>query len=853
MRSNNNNTMKKVISLLLFVSFAIMGRSADYTTFLTAQRGFTEVTSTSQILTGDYYYVIASAENTELIVTVGPYAAKPGWASENSKALHYKAVISDPIMDRTNIFTIEKHDEYIALFSIAYPLDAFQTHDGASYMYVNTFTCQGDNVKEWGGLKPTWYNDSWIFEEAKYSGNFLGPWNNVVHDGEAIAGNRTNVVGDEAGHYRLFRISKADLRKAQMDNLQTASNNTPLDATFLITNPSFETGDTTGWTPTGDVENNGEIGAKTSVTSNGDGNYTFNSFQWWSGLSISQTAYIPSGIYDVSAVVAAWEIDNVTFSAGNSSLTNVGLGDMTGIPVTLQSVVVGSDNSLTISASSNADWWSDGRSPESNWQYACGFFKLDNVQLVCKGLFLTGIAQPLPNDESSILEAGQWYYYDVPASGKYILTGSLFGMVYTQECETPIAEVSENPTKGEMGFNGGRVFFKTKRSDATLKVEPATSIITFTAATLNVDGLPLTLSFPIVGDKDINPDGPGTDGTKLISSYIANKQIDVVAFQEDFNYNTELKSSMGGYSFGTHRSSITTDIIYTRPVDTDGLQFATRSTAASFSNEGITQFTNSYSEDEINLAQFKANIKDGNSLIKKGYRYYEVTVGGEKIDVYITHDDAGMTDQSSTDPFVVSRGKQLKQIAEAIIANGNTDRPKIFMGDTNCRWTREDIKANFFDILSGNYDVSDTWVELYHNNEYPLPGQSTINEEVVDKIIYINPKGNNVMKLTPISYERDATNYVNGSGNPLSDHAPVIAKFGLGLYEEVDNTLILGDVNKDGQISIADVTALVNIILGKDSTSPYIYDHVAADVNQDGSISIADVTALVNIILGKEG
>lgn len=853
MRTNNNNTMKKVISLFLFVSFAIMGRSADYTTFLTTQRGFTEVTSTSQILTGNYYYVIASAENTELVVTVGPYAAKPGWASENSKALHYKAVISDPIMDRTNIFTIEKRDEYIALFSIAYPLDAFQTHDGASYMYVNTFTCQGDNVKEWGGLKPTWDNESWTFEEAKYSGNFLGPWNNVVNDGEAIAGNRTNTAEDEAGHYRLFRISKADLRKAQMDNLQTASNNTPLDATFLITNPSFETGDTSGWTPTGDVENNAEIGAKTSVTSNGDGNYTFNSFQWWSGLSISQTAYIPSGIYDVSAVVAAWEIDDVTFSAGNSSVTNVGLGDMTGIPVTLQSVVVGSDNSLTISASSNADWWSDGRSPELNWQYACGFFKLDNVQLVCKGLFLTGIAQPLPNDESSILEAGQWYYYDVPTSGKYILTGNLFGMVYTQECETPIAEVSENPTTGEMGFNGGRVFFKTKRSDATLKVEPASSIITFTAATLNVDGLPLTLSFPVVGDKDINPDGPGTTGTKLISSYVANKQIDVVAFQEDFNYDTELKSNMGGYSFGTHRSSITTDIIYTRPVDTDGLQFATRSAVASFSNEGIAQFTNSYSEDDINLAQLKANIKDGNSLIKKGYRYYEVTVGGEKIDVYITHDDAGTTDQSSTDPFVVSRGKQLKQIAEAIIAKGNTDRPKIFMGDTNCRWTREDIKANFFDILSGNYDVSDTWVELYQNNGYPLPGQSTINEEVVDKIIYINPKGNNVMKLTPISYERDATNYVNGSGNPLSDHAPVIVKFGLGLYEEVDNTLILGDVNKDGQISIADVTALVNIILGKDSTSPYIYDHVAADVNQDGSISIADVTALVNIILGKEG
>ena len=63
--------------------------------------------------------------------------------------------------------------------------------------------------------------------------------------------------------------------------------------------------------------------------------------------------------------------------------------------------------------------------------------------------------------------------------------------------------------------------------------------------------------------------------------------------------------------------------------------------------------------------------------------------------------------------------------------------------------------------------------------------------------------------------------------------------------------LQVGDVNKDGTITIADVTALVNIILGKDSDVPYQYNHEAADCNQDGTITIADVTALVNIILGK--
>jgi hypothetical protein len=60
-------------------------------------------------------------------------------------------------------------------------------------------------------------------------------------------------------------------------------------------------------------------------------------------------------------------------------------------------------------------------------------------------------------------------------------------------------------------------------------------------------------------------------------------------------------------------------------------------------------------------------------------------------------------------------------------------------------------------------------------------------------------------------------------------------------------------VNNDKQITIADVTALVNIILGKDSVEPYLYNHKAADVNTDKGISIADVTALVNIILGKIG
>ena len=57
----------------------------------------------------------------------------------------------------------------------------------------------------------------------------------------------------------------------------------------------------------------------------------------------------------------------------------------------------------------------------------------------------------------------------------------------------------------------------------------------------------------------------------------------------------------------------------------------------------------------------------------------------------------------------------------------------------------------------------------------------------------------------------------------------------------------VGDVNMDGSITIADVTALVNIILGKTTD-----DSGLADVNGDGNVTIADVKALTSIILGKE-
>ena len=56
----------------------------------------------------------------------------------------------------------------------------------------------------------------------------------------------------------------------------------------------------------------------------------------------------------------------------------------------------------------------------------------------------------------------------------------------------------------------------------------------------------------------------------------------------------------------------------------------------------------------------------------------------------------------------------------------------------------------------------------------------------------------------------------------------------------------LGDVNGDGEVSIADVTDLIDYILGGELE---VFIPEAADISGDGNVSIADVTELIDMIL----
>lgn len=63
-----------------------------------------------------------------------------------------------------------------------------------------------------------------------------------------------------------------------------------------------------------------------------------------------------------------------------------------------------------------------------------------------------------------------------------------------------------------------------------------------------------------------------------------------------------------------------------------------------------------------------------------------------------------------------------------------------------------------------------------------------------------------------------------------------------------DEPLLLGDITGDGLVDIADINAIINVMLYKASPEMLLGD---PDITGDGNVDIADINACINLMLGK--
>ena len=281
---------------------------------------------------------------------------------------------------------------------------------------------------------------------------------------------------------------------------------------------------------------------------------------------------------------------------------------------------------------------------------------------------------------------------------------------------------------------------------------------TFKVCPFNVDGLPKKFGFI-----NVNPDGKGAEGAKTIGQYINQSDIDFWGLSEDFNYHNDLANEItdGKYQIGTYRGGINLNQFkLNMQFDTDGLNFLSK-TPYSFSDESWVKW---------NKCNGWAN-HGNDEMIRKGYRHYLANLGDDiEIDFYIMHMDADTDDKDNE-----ARADQWKQLYNAIVTNTN-GRPIIVMGDTNCRYTRDDLRGLFIDPINqaGKYEVKDAWIEHCKNGIYPTLGSDALmvdqlgykEGEIVDKVLYLNP--------TDGDCHIKALNFNVDSEFTVSDHRPVI-------------------------------------------------------------------------------
>lgn len=344
------------------------------------------------------------------------------------------------------------------------------------------------------------------------------------------------------------------------------------------------------------------------------------------------------------------------------------------------------------------------------------------------------------------------------------------------------------------GFNADKALWKLVGEEEYAKYKAQKR---FTVASLNVDGMPKEIEVNMLGYETItlNPDAKEAAGATAIGKKLKTMGWDVVGVAEDFNYHNEIlteannngvtdeANGVWSYNSMTHRGILSKqtanlfNYLSQKPLfDTDGLGLFYKVVGATPSQESWTQWNQHYGYTE-----------DGaDGLIKKGYRYYLITLAdGTEFDLYTHHMDA---ETSAED--LAARESQLNQLVAAIKATDNK-RPIIVCGDWNCRYTRDKLKNLFIDVLNKDerFTVRDAWIEYGRNGIYPTYGTNAImasengyrRGEVVDKILYINNTASD-LRINALSYVQDLS-FINEEGEPLADHWPAVVEFEYHKYD----------------------------------------------------------------------
>ena len=122
------------------------------------------------------------------------------------------------------------------------------------------------------------------------------------------------------------------------------------------------------------------------------------------------------------------------------------------------------------------------------------------------------------------------------------------------------------------------------------------------------------------------------------------------------------------------------------------------------------------------------------------------------------------------------------------------------------------------------------------------------------RTIYVGSGWSTAAVTNSVNMFNNCTSLVGGQGTTWNESNPKDKTYAHidggtsnpGYFSEKGGAFLRGDVNGDGHVSIADVSALIDYLLSGE-TAP-----AGADCNQSGNVSIADVSSLIDYLLSGQ-
>lgn len=644
---------------------------------------------------------------------------------------------------------------------------------------------------------------------------------------------------------------------------------------YLIVNNSFETGDLTGWTVTTygsdtGVKNNG---GSTYGTDGCDGDYLFNT--WASGdkggYPLKQNiGYLPAGTYKLTGLVTTsagtvYLLCNDYVSSGTtcddkttflSAAMTFTLSDITEVTIG----VAGGDDSGNYTG--NSYCW----------------YKADNFQLS------TVVDENGGDDEEDdIIFTTNSYFARGSENifGRFTVSGSSVsiteqGLCYSTTNQEPT--IADNTSTDYLSYCGKIFKISNLTPSTAYYVRPYARIggSIYYGKPHKVYTLPRGgITYTIRASDNSTYDTNITNAAEIWKEYW-NKYTSITGYSSSIGYSegagagsgtadcsyggwmrisqntayqecgTIMHESLHGIGMGTTSewSNLGSGKIWAGPRVNEFIKFFENSEGAAMygdgthgwctnSNGGLSYTINGAQEDAHSDLQRTAN-----SLLTQAYCEdgLKPTSGAYYFTPYYSieqeDDDVFYIQNSSTGKYLVDNNGTLGTTAYSSLDGAKAAG--------NAAWTLTfDPSTRWYHITSVKYNN-----RLSHQN-YSWG---------------LNKEDNNINLVKSVNTGKYWLN------TPTTDGRNLVGSLSCGYTSPVDTTnangqdwvfyrvkpevpVLYGDINGDNDITISDLTCLVNILLGDTSNSNYNYD--AANVNGDAGITPADVKAIVNMILGK--